>query len=81
MSIYQQTKVAKKISAYNGNMYISNNKYHLKVLRNPKFKVKERFPYVGIVAPFTTTKLKSVCCCRREAGKMLTSAPVSMRKW
>ena len=55
--------MAEQVSSYNGNMYISVSRY-LKVFLNPKFKVKERFSSVRMVALLTVTRLKSACCCQ-----------------
>ena len=61
--VYQQIVVAEEISTYDGNMYISNNKYPPESSPQSQVKVMERLPCVGIVAPFTATKLKSMHRC------------------
>ena len=52
------------------------------VRRSPRFRVKERCPYVAIAVPLTAESVRPSCLRRwseRVGGIILTSAPVSTR--
>ena len=81
--VNHKTLMSEKISPLDRVRTLPTMNTHRKVLRNPKFKVSKRVPYVTIGELFAARKPNVSCPFFHlvlEGGIMLTSAPVSPRK-